>query len=90
MDCKIPGRKSLPVGPKPEISLVTYGLDGLTPGQAKFAHQRANAFLQRVMMDATAPGLLKDLIRDNNAVGLMLLQDLLAAYHRHEADSVHD
>jgi hypothetical protein len=86
MDCKIPGRtQAPPIGPRPDINMVTYGLDGMTPGQAKFAHARANAFLLKVMVDVKSPVAMRDLIRQQNAVGMLMLQELLAAYHEHES-----
>jgi hypothetical protein len=82
MDCKIPGRQTRPVdtdGP------ALYGLDGMTTGQALYAHSRANQFLNRVMMDPAAPSAMKGLIRQQNAIGVLMLQDLLAAFAHGEA-----
>jgi hypothetical protein len=82
MDCKIAGREQT----TPETpDLLTYGLKGLSVGQQKFAHQRANSFLQEVMLDPGAPPLLKDLIRSVNAVGVIYLQQLLAAFYQRES-----
>lgn len=80
MDCKVPGR--LPLKSPGDIDMVTYGLTGLTQGQALFAHREANAFLNAVMMDPVAPTAMKEVIRSQNAVGILMLQELLAAYHQ--------
>jgi hypothetical protein len=85
MDCKIPGRTQTP---QPSTQFVLYGLDGLMPGQAKYAHQRANAFINRVMIDPAAPVQMRDMIRSLNAVGVLMLQELIAAFHRQE--SIHE
>jgi hypothetical protein len=77
MDCKIPGRSHLPAA---EPDAFTYGLEHLAPGQKKYAHQKANAFLQKVMMDPKAPDILKAVIRSQNAIGIMAFQQLLAAH----------
>lgn len=88
MDCKVAGRqKSTPMGPKPELSWVTYDLDGMSPGQVKYAHSRANEYLQKVMFDVKSPVAMKDLIRQQNAVGLLMLQNLLAGYLEQESRS---
>ena len=82
MDCQIPGRK--PANWDKQDNTFDYGLEHLNAGQKKFAHQKANAFLEAVMMDPEAPALLKEVIRSHNAVGLMGLQQLLAAHVERE------
>ena len=79
MDCKIAGRPTR--NERADINVVTYGLTDLTPGQARYAHNRANAFLQKCMMDNAAPDELKTFLRSQNAVGMLIVQDLLAAFH---------
>jgi hypothetical protein len=63
---------------------LSYRLKHLTPGQQKFAHIKAQRFLEEVMMDSAAPGFLKDLIRSQNAIGMMGLQLLLAGHVENE------
>ena len=70
--------------PRPEPNPLTYRLEHLTPGQQRHAYAKARTFLQDVMMDPKAPGGLKQLIREQNAVGLLLLQELLAAHVENE------
>lgn len=89
MDCKIEGRTPEHTVPDKSNPL-DYGLVGLAPGQQKFAHIRANQYLQRVMMDPSSPDMLKALIREQNAVGMMFLGLLLAAYFRDESMRLED
>ncbi len=79
MDCQIQGRtkpQSTPLSP------LDYGLDGMTPGQMKFAYAEARQYLENVMMDPKAPAVLTQLIREQNAFGLLVVQNLLAGFWR--------
>jgi hypothetical protein len=82
MDCQIPGRK--PANWDKQDNSLSYRLSHLTPGQQKFAYQKAQRFLEDVMMDPAAPGFLKDIIRSHNAIGMLGLQLLLAGHVENE------
>lgn len=81
MDCQIEGRsREVRKGYNP----LSYRIGHLTVGQQKNAFNKAQEFLQSVMMDPESPTFLKDLIRSQNSVGLIGLELLLAAYVENE------
>lgn len=81
MDCQVPGRNRIDA---PQSDPLSYKLERKTPGQRKYAFIQANKFLQDVMMDPKAPGFLKDLIRSQNAIGMLGLELLLVAHAENE------
>lgn len=61
----------------------------LATGQQRWAYQRAAKYLESVMMDPSSPTMLKEIIRQHNAVGLLFLQQLMATFHLNE-EKEHD
>lgn len=72
--------RSRPAGWDKQDDSLDYGLKHLNLDQRKHAYMVARATLERVMMDPASPGFLKDLIRSQNAIGMIGLQQLLAIH----------